>query len=112
MTHRPEQRSFRARHLAGPAARVGIHTAGPVVPLYLVATIVAFIAGGIAWWAAVGLALVPTLIVAAIAVLGFRQVASRCTRCGEWAELVDDGAGQALCARCWQVIAGQPRRKT
>jgi hypothetical protein len=106
MSHRPEQQSFRACYLAGPAGRVGIHTAGPVVALYLVATIVAFIVGGIAWWAAVGLALVPTLIAAAIAVLGFRQVASRCTRCGEWAELVDDGAGQALCARCWQVIVG------
>ena len=112
MSHPPEQRSLRARYLAGPAARVGIHTAGPVVLLYLVATIVAFIAGGIAWWAAVGLALVPTLIVAAIAVLGFRQVASRCTRCGEWAELVDDGAGQALCARCWHIIAGPPRKPT
>jgi hypothetical protein len=106
MSHHPEKKSFRARYLAGPAARVGIHTAGPVVLLYLVATIVAFVAGGIAWWAAVGLALVPTLIVAAIAVLGFRQVASRCSRCEEWAELVDDGAGQGLCPRCWQVIAG------
>ena len=28
MSHRPEQRSFRARYVAGPAARVGIHTAG------------------------------------------------------------------------------------
>ena len=112
MTRHPEQRSFRARHLAGPLARVGLHTAGPVVLLYLATTTVAFLAGGIAWWAAVGLAFVPTLLAAAIAVTGFRQVAKRCSRCGEWAELVDDGAGQALCARCWHIIAGPPRRPT
>jgi hypothetical protein len=112
MTQHPEQRSFRARHLAGPLARVGLHTAGPVILLYLATTIVAFLAGGIAWWAAVGLAVVPTLLAAAIAVTGFRQAARRCSRCGEWAELVDDDAGQALCARCWQIIAGPPRRAT
>src|SRR5882672_12475345 len=29
---RPEQRSLQARHLAGPLARVALHTAGPLVP--------------------------------------------------------------------------------
>jgi hypothetical protein len=80
--------------------------------VYLGTTIVAFLAGGIEWWVAVGLALVPTLLVRAIAVLGFRQVARRCSRCGEWAELVNDGADQALCARCWHIIAGPPRKPT
>ena len=48
MARHPGQRSFRARHLAGPLARVGLHTAGPVVFLYLATTVVAFLAGGIA----------------------------------------------------------------
>src|SRR2546429_17808 len=98
MTQHPKQRSFRARHLAGPLARVALRTAGPLVVVYLATTTAAFLAGGIEWWVAVGLAVVATLLVTAIAVLAFRQVARRCSRCGEWAEVVDDGAGQALCA--------------
>ena len=43
MTQHPEQRSFRARHLAGPLARVSLHTAGRVVLLYLATTIVALV---------------------------------------------------------------------
>jgi hypothetical protein len=36
----------------------------------------------------------PTLIVVGMAVVGFRTVARRCSRCGDWAELVEDNAGQ------------------
>ena len=68
----------------------------------------AFAVAGIVWWAAAALALGPTLIVVGMAVVGFRTVARRCSGCGDWAELVEDGAGQKLCARCWQVIAGPP----
>jgi hypothetical protein len=92
----------------GPLARVAINTAGPVLVLYFLVTVLAFTVAGIVWWAAAALALGPTLIVAGMAVVGFRTVARRCSRCGDWAELVEDGAGQKLCARCWQVIAGPP----
>ena len=76
--------------------------------LYFLATAAAFAVAGIVWWAAATLAVGPTLIVIGMAVVGFRTVARRCSQCGEEAEFVDDGAGQKLCARCWQVIAGPP----
>jgi hypothetical protein len=56
----------------GPLARVAINTAGPVLVLYFLVTASAFTVAGIVWWAAGALALGPTLIVAGMAVVGFR----------------------------------------
>ena len=110
MDHAAESGSPRPRthRLTGPLVRVAAHTAGPAIVLYLVAVLVPLRASGTPWWRATGLALVTALVVTVVAVLGFRSVAARCSRCGNWTERTDDGTGQELCPQCWQIIAGPP----
>jgi hypothetical protein len=89
LTRKGRKREIASTSFHGPLARVAINTAGPALVLYFLLTASAFTVAGMLWWAAAALALGPTLIVAGMAVIGFCTVARRCSRCGDWAELVE-----------------------